>query len=216
MDNCDYKATANKASKLDQYPILTFEDLITKLGKGLDTTSWTCNLHTPRLSWRQRVESLWWSTPTKVCFSTNASPVVFPVHQLSSRGLWGPCFRAYSQLLSTLMTFLWQEIRQLSHFRIWVKSSRGWIRQERGWRRRSVLLVQGKLCSFATVSTGSGLNHWMRRWRLWFKQNCQKTSSSWRHIWGSWTIMGIFWETCQKNCIPCTNCCKRESGRSMV
>ena len=88
----DYKVTVNKASKLDQDPVPTLEDLITRLGKG-SVGLVTCILE--GLSWSQRVGSLWQSTPTKVCSNTNASPTVFPVHQLSSRGLWSPCFRAY-------------------------------------------------------------------------------------------------------------------------
>ena len=117
----DYKVTVNKASKLEQDPVPTLEDLITKLGKG-SIGLVTCILE--GLSWSQRVGSLWQSTPTKVCSNTNTSPMVFPVHQLSSRGLWSPCCRAYLQLLCILMTFWWLEIQQLSHSRIWIKSSR--------------------------------------------------------------------------------------------
>ena len=125
----DYKMTVNKASTLEQYPIPTLENLITKLGKG---SVYRQKLYLSHAYSQTELEpesrSLWHSTPIKVCSSTNASPMMFPVHQLNSRGLWSPCFKAYLQLLFTLMAFWWLEIQQLSHSRCEAEEVYFWCR----------------------------------------------------------------------------------------
>ena len=95
----DYKVTVKKASKLEQDPIPNLEDLITKLGNGSVYHKLDLSHAYSQIQLEPESRTFVTITPTKVCSSTNASPLVFPVHQLSSRGLWSPC------LLCTLMTF---------------------------------------------------------------------------------------------------------------
>ena len=55
----DYKVAVNKVSKLEQYPITSLEDLMTKLsGGGRCTTNWICHMRMLKLSWSRRVGSL--------------------------------------------------------------------------------------------------------------------------------------------------------------
>ena len=100
----DYKVAVNKVSKLEQYPITSLEDLMTKLSGGSVYHKLDLSHAYAQIELEQ--ESRKFVTVTRVDFtSIHGYHLVYQVHRQCFSTLWTPCSRRMLTLGHSLTTF---------------------------------------------------------------------------------------------------------------
>ena len=172
----DYKVTVNKASKLEHYPVPTLEDLITKSGKGSVYHKLDLSHECSQTELEPETRKFVMINTDKGLFQykllpygVSSAPAQF--HRITESLLQGiPSTVVYFDDILVTGDTAAESYHNLDQVLERLDKAGARLKKKCTFGAE-VVFPDHKINRFR-------INHWMRKWRLWFKQNRQKTSSS--------------------------------------